>query len=223
MALPFCVDLLLWTAADAGLTPDARVLEGFGVGALMSTHKLEEINAGRSAEQRRSPSDFWPRSTSMRRGRWSAMPGRGRSSRPSNLPFGIRSMSRRSSLAGARAARRAARPTRLPRGRDPEPANGRPGDRSCHRPLPPVARAMPREFRRRGDRLDTGIRRVQRGPRAPGRRGAAPLSRRSDAARRLSRAMDRDPAGPHRTRSPLSSQSRLCPPPRRGASLADRR
>jgi 3-oxoacyl-[acyl-carrier-protein] synthase II len=50
-------DLLLWTAADAGLTPDARVLEGFGVGALMSTHKLEEMNAGRRAEQRRSPSD----------------------------------------------------------------------------------------------------------------------------------------------------------------------
>jgi 3-oxoacyl-[acyl-carrier-protein] synthase II len=50
-------DLLLWTAADAGLAPDARILEGFGVGALMSTQKLDEINAGRDPEQPRSAGD----------------------------------------------------------------------------------------------------------------------------------------------------------------------
>jgi 3-oxoacyl-(acyl-carrier-protein) synthase len=50
-------DVLLWTAADAGLQPDARILEGFGLGALMSTPKLDEMNAGRPAEQQRSPAD----------------------------------------------------------------------------------------------------------------------------------------------------------------------
>jgi 3-oxoacyl-(acyl-carrier-protein) synthase len=50
-------DVLLWTAADAGLQPDARILEGFGLGALMSTGKLDEINAGRSPEARRGPAD----------------------------------------------------------------------------------------------------------------------------------------------------------------------
>ena len=45
--------MLLWTAADAALGPDARILEAFGLGAMMSQEKLDEINAGRSpAEQR---------------------------------------------------------------------------------------------------------------------------------------------------------------------------
>jgi 3-oxoacyl-[acyl-carrier-protein] synthase II len=47
-------DLLLWAAADAGLEPDARILEGFGFGGLMSAQKLEEINRGRSPEEQRS-------------------------------------------------------------------------------------------------------------------------------------------------------------------------
>jgi 3-oxoacyl-(acyl-carrier-protein) synthase len=50
-------EVLLWTAADAGLEPDARVLEGFGLGGLMSMQKLEEINRGRSPEERRAPAD----------------------------------------------------------------------------------------------------------------------------------------------------------------------
>jgi 3-oxoacyl-(acyl-carrier-protein) synthase len=50
-------DVLLWTAADAGLEPDARILEGFGLGGLMSVEKLEEINRGRNPEARRSPAD----------------------------------------------------------------------------------------------------------------------------------------------------------------------
>jgi 3-oxoacyl-(acyl-carrier-protein) synthase len=56
MSLPGHVgpEVLLWTAADAGLEPDARILEGFGGGALMSTRKLAEINAGRPAEAQRA-------------------------------------------------------------------------------------------------------------------------------------------------------------------------
>jgi len=50
-------DLLLWTAADAGLEPDARVLEGFGLGALMSADKLEMINAPRRPEDKRTVAD----------------------------------------------------------------------------------------------------------------------------------------------------------------------
>jgi len=50
-------DVLLWTAADAGLEPDARILEGFGFGGLMSMQKLEEINRGRSPEEQRSPAE----------------------------------------------------------------------------------------------------------------------------------------------------------------------
>src|SRR5262245_47762834 len=50
-------DLLMWTAADAALQPDARVLEGFGVGGLMSMQKLDEINRARSQEDRRSPAE----------------------------------------------------------------------------------------------------------------------------------------------------------------------
>jgi 3-oxoacyl-[acyl-carrier-protein] synthase II len=43
--------LVLWTAADAALQPDARVIEGFGPHALTSTAKLAELNAGRDAER----------------------------------------------------------------------------------------------------------------------------------------------------------------------------
>lgn len=50
-------DLLLWTAADAGLQPDARILEGFGFGGLMSAEKLDAINRGRSPEERRSTAE----------------------------------------------------------------------------------------------------------------------------------------------------------------------
>jgi 3-oxoacyl-(acyl-carrier-protein) synthase len=50
-------ELLLWTAADAGLAPDARILEGFGVGGLMTAEKIEEINRGRRPEERRSTAE----------------------------------------------------------------------------------------------------------------------------------------------------------------------
>jgi 3-oxoacyl-[acyl-carrier-protein] synthase II len=50
--------LVLWTAADAGLLPDNRILEGFGAGALMSQTKLNEINAHRApGEPHRKISD----------------------------------------------------------------------------------------------------------------------------------------------------------------------
>lgn len=44
-------ELVLWTAADAGLLPDYRILEGFGAGALMTSAKLDEINARRAPGQ----------------------------------------------------------------------------------------------------------------------------------------------------------------------------
>ena len=47
-------DCVVWTAADAGLLPDARILEAFGLGAMMHSDKLEQINEGRSEEERRS-------------------------------------------------------------------------------------------------------------------------------------------------------------------------
>lgn len=47
---PECV---LWTAADAGLLPDARILEAFGLGAMMHVDKLAEINQGRAPEDQR--------------------------------------------------------------------------------------------------------------------------------------------------------------------------
>ena len=50
-------DILLWTAADAALQPDARILEGFGMGGLMSAQKLDEINRGRSLDEQRSPAE----------------------------------------------------------------------------------------------------------------------------------------------------------------------
>lgn len=47
-------EVLLWTAADAALEPDARLLEAFGVGAMMSRDKLDLLNEGRTPENRRS-------------------------------------------------------------------------------------------------------------------------------------------------------------------------
>ncbi|MDH5673573.1 MAG: hypothetical protein OEZ06_15570 [Myxococcales bacterium] len=46
--------LVLWTAADAGLQPDARTIEGFGPGAMISREKLAELNAGREGSELRS-------------------------------------------------------------------------------------------------------------------------------------------------------------------------
>jgi 3-oxoacyl-(acyl-carrier-protein) synthase len=50
-------DVLLWTAADAALQPDGRLLEAFGTGAMMSQEKLDALNAGRPPEDRRSVAD----------------------------------------------------------------------------------------------------------------------------------------------------------------------
>jgi 3-oxoacyl-[acyl-carrier-protein] synthase II len=50
-------DVILWTAADAGLKPDARILEAFGLGAMMSVAKLDALNAGRAPAERRSLSE----------------------------------------------------------------------------------------------------------------------------------------------------------------------
>lgn len=44
---------ILWTAADAALEPDARILEAFGLGAMMSREKLEALNADRAPEDHR--------------------------------------------------------------------------------------------------------------------------------------------------------------------------
>ncbi|HVZ87181.1 MAG TPA: hypothetical protein VHG72_09435 [Polyangia bacterium] len=49
--------LVLWTAADAVLAPDYTVLEAFGVGAMMSRRKLDELNAGRPDGERRRVAD----------------------------------------------------------------------------------------------------------------------------------------------------------------------
>jgi 3-oxoacyl-(acyl-carrier-protein) synthase len=49
--------VLLWTAADAALQPDARILEAFGVGAMMSRQKLDALNAGRPPEEQRALAD----------------------------------------------------------------------------------------------------------------------------------------------------------------------
>ena len=48
--------LVLWTAADAGLQPDGRILEGFGSGILMTTEKLAAMNAQRSPAEARAVS-----------------------------------------------------------------------------------------------------------------------------------------------------------------------
>lgn len=47
-------EVLLWTAADAALMPDGRLMEAFGTSAMMSREKLEALNAGRSPEERRT-------------------------------------------------------------------------------------------------------------------------------------------------------------------------
>ena len=49
--------LVLWTAADAVLPPDYAVLEAFGLGAMMSRSKLDELNRGRPESERRSVAD----------------------------------------------------------------------------------------------------------------------------------------------------------------------
>lgn len=49
--------LCLWTAADAALQPDGRLLEAFGLGAMMSRDKLRMLNEGRAPEDRRTVSD----------------------------------------------------------------------------------------------------------------------------------------------------------------------
>ena len=50
-------ELLLWTAADTGLKPDARILEGFGAAAMMNRDKLAAINAEREAGDERLVAD----------------------------------------------------------------------------------------------------------------------------------------------------------------------
>ena len=50
-------EVLLWTAADSGLAPDARILEGFGAGAMMTREKLDAINAERDADEARGVGD----------------------------------------------------------------------------------------------------------------------------------------------------------------------
>lgn len=47
-------EVLLWTAADAAMQPDGRLLEAFGTGAMISQEKLDALNAGRPPEDRRS-------------------------------------------------------------------------------------------------------------------------------------------------------------------------
>ena len=49
--------MVLWTAADTATMPAWQVLDGFGPGALMTTRKLDELNADRSAAERRSVAD----------------------------------------------------------------------------------------------------------------------------------------------------------------------
>jgi 3-oxoacyl-[acyl-carrier-protein] synthase II len=50
-------EVLLWTAADASLLPDARIIEAFGIGAMMSRQKLEALNAGRAPGEQRAMSE----------------------------------------------------------------------------------------------------------------------------------------------------------------------
>jgi 3-oxoacyl-[acyl-carrier-protein] synthase II len=50
-------EVILWTAADTALAPDARILEAFGLAAMMSREKLAEMNVGREAAQQRSIGD----------------------------------------------------------------------------------------------------------------------------------------------------------------------
>ena len=50
-------EMLLWTAADAALKPDARILEAFGLAAMMTREKLDRINEGRAEDERRALSE----------------------------------------------------------------------------------------------------------------------------------------------------------------------
>lgn len=49
--------LTLWTAADAALRPNYGLLDAFGTGALMTSAKLDAMNANRDPAERRSISD----------------------------------------------------------------------------------------------------------------------------------------------------------------------
>ncbi len=49
--------MLMWCAADAALLPDARILEAFGLGAMMSQEKLDQLNEGRAPDERRHVSE----------------------------------------------------------------------------------------------------------------------------------------------------------------------
>lgn len=49
--------MILWTAADAATRPHWQILDAFGPGALMTRGKLEAINGGRGASERRSIAD----------------------------------------------------------------------------------------------------------------------------------------------------------------------
>lgn len=50
-------EVMLWTAADAGLLPQFGLLEGFGTGPMMTTGKLDALNAGRPPHEQRPISD----------------------------------------------------------------------------------------------------------------------------------------------------------------------
>ena len=50
-------ELIIWTAADAGLLPDARILEAFGLAAMMTRDKLDEINRDRASSEHRDVRD----------------------------------------------------------------------------------------------------------------------------------------------------------------------
>lgn len=50
-------EVVLWTAADAALLPDARILEAFGLGAMMSAEKLAALNAERAPDDQRGVSE----------------------------------------------------------------------------------------------------------------------------------------------------------------------
>jgi 3-oxoacyl-[acyl-carrier-protein] synthase II len=49
--------MALWTAADAATRPNWQILDAFGSGALMTSAKLEQLNANRAAADRRNVSD----------------------------------------------------------------------------------------------------------------------------------------------------------------------
>ncbi len=51
------VEVLLWTAADAALQPDSRLIEAFGLGAMMSQSKLDALNATRGPGEQRAVAD----------------------------------------------------------------------------------------------------------------------------------------------------------------------